>query len=85
MFSSVTLACPTCHASIHRSRSRSWIERLRRRVTRRAPFRCSACGWRGWRIVEPEDNPDGPREIHRALTEAELERLEPDKPKGGRT
>jgi hypothetical protein len=28
--------------------------------------------------------PEGPREIHRALTEAELERLEPDKPKGGR-
>jgi len=53
-------------------------------MTGRAPFRCSGCGWRGWRADEPEENPEGPREIHRALTEAELERLEPDKPKGGR-
>jgi len=53
-------------------------------VTGRAPFRCSLCGWRGWRVVEPEDPPKGLREIHRALTEAEIERLEPDNPKGDR-
>ena len=76
--------CPACHASTHRSRSRSWIERIRRQVTGRAPFRCSACGWRGWR-VEPVEPVSGPREVHRALTDAELERLEPDRPKGDRT
>jgi hypothetical protein len=27
----------------------------------------------------------GPREVHRALTDAELERLEPDKPEGDHT
>jgi hypothetical protein len=69
---------------MHRSRARSWLERLRRRVTGRAPFRCSACGYRGWRVVEPEENPEGLREIHQALTEAEMERLEPDNPEGER-
>jgi hypothetical protein len=32
--------------------------------------------------VEPVS---GPREVHRALTDAELERLEPDRPEGDRT
>jgi hypothetical protein len=53
-------------------------------VTGRAPFRCSACGWRGWR-VEPVEPLSGPREVHRALTDAELERLEPDKREGDET
>ena len=69
---------------MHRSRARSWFERLRRRMTGRAPFRCSACEWRGWRVVEPDEGAKGLREIHRALTEAELERLEPDNPEGER-
>jgi len=38
----------------------------------------------GWR-VEPVEPVDGPREVHRALTEAELERLEPDKSEGDDT
>jgi hypothetical protein len=84
MFSPVTVPCPTCHASTHRSHARSWLERLRRRLTGRAPYRCSACGWRGWRIGEPQERPKGLREVHRALTEAEIERLEPDHPKGDR-
>jgi len=53
-------------------------------MTGRAPFRCSACAWRGWRVVEPDEGAKGLREIHRALTEAELERLEPDNPEGER-
>ena len=68
---------------MHRSHARSWVERLRRRVTARTPFRCSACGWRGWR-VEPDERRQGLREIHRALTEAEIERLDPDNPEGER-
>ena len=41
--------CPKCK-SIHigRSRTRSRWERLRREVTRKRPFRCRDCSWRGW-------------------------------------
>ena len=84
MVSTVPVMCPTCHSSTHRSRSRSWVERVRRQVTGRAPFRCSACGWRGWR-VEPVQPLDGAREVPRALTETELERLEPGESEGDDT
>ncbi|HMB81992.1 MAG TPA: hypothetical protein VKI43_18080 [Vicinamibacterales bacterium] len=73
-----TPLCPKCRKSpLHHSRPRSWFERLRRRVTARVPFRCHACNWRGWRD-EFGQGTDGPREIHRELTESELARLEPD-------
>ena len=68
---------------MHHSRSRSWFERLRRRVTGQVPFRCRACGWRGWRH-EPSEGLRGPREIHRELTDAEIERLDPDNFEGER-
>jgi hypothetical protein len=71
------MTCPQCRADgLHHSRPRSWIERLRRRVTDRVPFRCHSCGWRGW-LADVVPLGQGPREIHKALTEAELERLEP--------
>ncbi len=79
----MALTCPACKAAMHHSRARSWVERLRRRLTGRVPFRCRECGWRGWR-EEPSEGLHGPREIHRDLTDAELERLEPDHFKGGR-
>jgi hypothetical protein len=53
-------------------------------VTGRVPFRCHACNWRGWRN-ELALAGDGPREIHRALTESELANLEPDHSEGDRT
>jgi hypothetical protein len=56
---------------------------VRRRVTGRVPFRCHACKWRGWRD-EIAPRTDGPREIHRALTDSELAKLEPDNSKGER-
>jgi hypothetical protein len=31
-----------------RSKTRSALERLRRRFTRKRPYRCHACNWRGW-------------------------------------
>jgi hypothetical protein len=41
--------CPRCHSSeIHRSRVRSRWGKWRKLITRRMPFRCSACTWRGW-------------------------------------
>lgn len=47
--------CPKCKSNrIHRSRSRNWWERLRRDFSRNRPYRCEACGWRGW---GPETDP----------------------------
>jgi hypothetical protein len=41
--------CPRCHSpQIHRSRVRSTWGTWRKLITRRLPFRCSACTWRGW-------------------------------------
>jgi hypothetical protein len=59
------------------------VERVRRLVTRRSLFRCHSCGWRGWRRIPPPPAVK-PREIHRDLTETELERLDPDNPQGAR-
>jgi hypothetical protein len=72
----VSLTCPQCRADeLHHSRPRSWIERWRRRISGLVPFRCYACGWRGW-MAEEGPAAQGPREIHRDLTDAELEELE---------
>ena len=41
--------CPKCKsAELERSRSRSKLETWRKHVTNKRPFRCHACGWRGW-------------------------------------
>lgn len=43
--------CPQCRSNrIHRSRTRTFLERLRRQFSTRRLFRCEACGWRGWGI-----------------------------------
>jgi hypothetical protein len=76
--------CPKCRGALHRSRTRSWLERARRSVTGRVPYRCHACNWRGWR-EDVRPGAHGLREIHRDLTDAELERLEPDNSKGERS
>ena len=52
-------------------------------MTGRVPFRCHACNWRGW-LDEFAPGTDGPREIHRALTDSELAKLEPDNAEGDR-
>jgi hypothetical protein len=78
-----SMSCPKCQSPVHHSRPRSWVERVRRSVTGRVPVRCHTCNWRGWR--EPlAPNIDGPREIHRALTDSELAELEPDNAEGDR-
>jgi len=49
MASAAGVSCPACQSTkVHRSRSRSRIERLRKGVTRDRLYRCGACGWRGW-------------------------------------
>jgi predicted RNA-binding Zn-ribbon protein involved in translation (DUF1610 family) len=46
--------CPACDAEmLHRSRTRSTLERLKKHLTAERPHRCLNCGWRGW---NPEQN-----------------------------
>jgi nucleoside-diphosphate-sugar epimerase len=47
--------CPACHGSdVHRSRARSFAERLTKSISDERLFRCHGCGWRGWQV------PNGP-------------------------
>jgi len=52
--------CPACtSARIYPSRLRSQMERLRRALTDRQPYRCHACGVRTWsEISVPIDTTD---------------------------
>ncbi len=75
------LACRKCGSrNVHHSRLRTWFERLWWRFSDRAPFRCHDCDWRAW-LADPGPRTNGGmiREIHRDLSEAELERLDPDR------
>ena len=41
--------CPACTSPrVYPSRLRSPVERIRRALTERQPYRCHACGFRGW-------------------------------------
>jgi predicted RNA-binding Zn-ribbon protein involved in translation (DUF1610 family) len=41
--------CPACGSDrVFRSRTRTALERYRRQLTRKRPYRCHACDWRGW-------------------------------------
>jgi len=53
------------------------LERARWRLTGRVPYRCHDCEWRGWRTETAGGAGDMIRRIHRDLTDAELERLDP--------
>jgi len=46
-----TPECARCNSSrdVHVSRQRMW-ERPFLRLVLALPFRCLACGWRGWRV-----------------------------------
>lgn len=52
--------CPSCtSARIYPSRLRSRIERIRRALTDRQPYRCHACGARTWSVIDvPNDHTD---------------------------
>jgi uncharacterized protein with PIN domain len=46
--------CPKCDArALYRSRHRNAREAARKFLTRKRPYRCHACGWRGWMAVGP--------------------------------
>jgi FlaA1/EpsC-like NDP-sugar epimerase len=43
--------CPRCQSHrLHRSRSRTLAERVRRSLTNRRLYRCDDCNWRGWLV-----------------------------------
>ncbi|HXW04269.1 MAG TPA: nucleoside-diphosphate sugar epimerase/dehydratase [Vicinamibacterales bacterium] len=60
--------CPQCHSRrLHRSRSRTLSERIRRSFSSLRLYRCDECNWRGWMIplefgdagaIEPTAAPD---------------------------
>jgi hypothetical protein len=70
--------CPKCRSNrVHRSRSRNLWEKIRRDFSHKRPFRCAACGWRGWgqetdsQFVSPQvDDPDTLPPDFEALDEA---------------
>ena len=77
--------CPECGSdAVHHSRTRGLLERVRRLFTSRAPFRCHECDWRGWRGEADTSTPTGPREIHKNLTDAELDRIDSTRREHGR-
>jgi hypothetical protein len=75
--------CPVCKGDdIHHSRLRNWMERLRWRLTRRVPYRCHGCDWRGWREdgVLRRDADGMHRVLHRSITDDEIDHLDDGAP-----
>ena len=54
--------CPKCGSPrVHRSRSRGFLEQVRKITTSRRPHRCHACGWRAWGLeTEHPSEPEVP-------------------------
>ena len=49
------LNCPKCGSPrVHRSKTRTAWERLRKHFTHHRLHRCHGCNWRGWGPVTPE-------------------------------
>ena len=77
-------ACPACGSSrIYPSQARSLLERVRRVVTERQPYRCHKCQHRGWypiavpAVMRPDAAPEDLRiGSPRPLTGADLDRLD---------
>jgi predicted RNA-binding Zn-ribbon protein involved in translation (DUF1610 family) len=72
------LLCPSCGSGdIHRSRTRSPWENLRKSLTTKRLYRCQRCGFRGW------TRDSGPRldeamrdRAERALAETDSQRIQ---------
>lgn len=83
--SAVSSKCPTCGSHrIYPSRLRSMIERLRRAMTAKQPYRCHACNHRGWYPIDipVSRKPDAPPEVlqvtsrKETITGDDLDRLD---------
>jgi len=77
--------CPACSSPrIYPSRLRSSIERIRRALTERQPYRCHACGHRRWSEIHvPVETTvvAGPDDLRtgvsaKPITPGELDRLD---------
>jgi hypothetical protein len=45
--------CPKCNSEdVRLSRTRNRWERWRRDISGRRPYRCRACNWRGWLVID---------------------------------
>jgi len=60
-------ACPSCGSPrIHRSRTKGWIEHIRKTLSPDRPHRCPDCHWRGWAIETQEPfEPEEAKPSHR--------------------
>jgi hypothetical protein len=44
-----TNPCPKCgEYSFHKSHTKNFYEKTRKKITRQQPYRCHGCGHRGW-------------------------------------
>lgn len=76
--------CPSCSsARIYPSRLRSPVERVRRALTDRQPYRCHACGLRRWGTIDvPFDSSEAaPDDLRtgvagRPITSGDLDQLD---------
>jgi DNA-directed RNA polymerase subunit RPC12/RpoP len=76
--------CPKCGSHrIYPSRQKSLVERVRRAITDKQPYRCHACSYRGWHdIVVPRPKADKHDELRpsnrktKAVTADDLDRLD---------
>ncbi len=69
--------CPRCKSGdIHRSRAKSKWENWRKRITNRRPYRCRACGWRGWAFETESTFTDAEREAAERAIVPELPNLQ---------
>jgi FlaA1/EpsC-like NDP-sugar epimerase len=61
--------CRSCASgSVHRSRVSGSLEQIRRQLTDKRPYRCYACGWRGWMDVVDLPPPPATAVEHPDLT-----------------
>ena len=83
------MICPTCASPrVLQSRLRGRFERIRQRFTDKEPYRCHACGWRGWRDLDlgsphPDVTPDDLRTARTPppVSNSELDPLDPAEPR----
>ena len=83
------MKCPGCDSPrVYPSRLRGVFERLRNALTDKQPYRCHACNWRQWRVVEVHEDhqdihPDDLRtgRVPKPVTPADLDQLDtPSRP-----
>ena len=61
--------CPSCGSpNVHRSRTKGWLEQVRKSLGPDRPHRCPDCRWRGWAVETAEPfQPEEPKPSVRPL------------------